>query len=65
MDFAARVFEGTGVLLTPGTGFGEGGEGYFRVALTSPVDVIRRAIAKLEALTPWRTRDVSPSAAIR
>jgi LL-diaminopimelate aminotransferase len=65
MDFAARVFEGTGVLLTPGTGFGEGGEGYFRVALTSPVDVIRRAIAKLEALTPWRTRDASPSAAIR
>jgi LL-diaminopimelate aminotransferase len=65
MDFAARVFEATGVLLTPGTGFGEEGEGYFRVALTSPVDVIRRALAKLETLTPWRAPDVSPSAAIR
>ena len=65
IDFAGRVFEGTGVLLTPGTGFGEGGEGYFRVALTSPVDAIRRAIGKLGALTPWRTRDASPSAAIR
>lgn len=65
MDFVARVFESTGVLLTPGTGFGEAGEGYFRVALTSPVEVIRRALAKLEALTPWRTPDVSPSAAVR
>jgi len=65
MDFVARVFESTGVLLTPGTGFGAGGEGYFRVALTSPADVIRRAIGKLEALTLWRTPDVSPSAAIR
>ena len=65
MDFVARVFEETGVLLTPGTGFGDGGEGYFRVALTSSVDVIRRALGKIEALTPWRTPDVSPSAAIR
>jgi LL-diaminopimelate aminotransferase len=65
IDFAARVFEGAGVLLTPGTGFGEGGEGYFRVSLTSPVEVIRRAIAKLDALTPWRARDASPSSAIR
>jgi len=65
MEFVESVFEGTGVLLTPGTGFGEAGEGYFRLALTSSADVIRRAIAKLQALTPWRTPDVSPSAAIR
>lgn len=65
MDFVGRVFEGTGVLLTPGTGFGEAGEGYFRVALTSPVERIRRAIAKLEALTPWRAPDVSAPAATR
>lgn len=65
MDFVTRVFEATGVLLTPGTGFGDEGEGYFRVALTAPVEVIRRALQKLEALTPWRAPDVSPSAAIR
>jgi LL-diaminopimelate aminotransferase len=65
MDFVTRVFEATGVLLTPGTGFGEQGEGYFRVALTAPVEVIGRALQKLEALTPWRAPDVSPSAAIR
>jgi LL-diaminopimelate aminotransferase len=65
LDFISRVFESTGVLLTPGTGFGDGGEGYFRVALTSPVDTIRRALQKLEGLTPWRTPDVSASAAIR
>jgi len=65
MDFVTRVFEATGVLLTPGTGFGDQGEGYFRVALTAPVEVIRRALQKLEALTPWRSPNVSPSAAIR
>jgi LL-diaminopimelate aminotransferase len=65
MDFASRVFEATGVLLTPGTGFGEAGEGFFRVSLTSPVDSIRRALQKLEGLTPWRSPDVSASAAIR
>jgi LL-diaminopimelate aminotransferase len=65
MDFVTRVFEATGVLLTPGTGFGDQGEGYFRVALTAPVEVIRRALQKLESLTPWRAPDVSPSAAIR
>jgi len=65
LDFVSRVFESTGVLLTPGTGFGDEGEGYFRVSLTSSVDTIRRALEKLEGLTPWRTPDVSASAAIR
>lgn len=33
-DFVAYVLEKTGVVLTPGSGFGEYGEGYFRIALT-------------------------------
>jgi LL-diaminopimelate aminotransferase len=53
MDFVTRVFEKTGVLLTPGTGFGAEGEGYFRVALTCPVDRLARALGKLETLSPW------------
>ena len=53
MDFVSRVFESTGVLLTPGTGFGEQGEGYFRIALTCPVDQLGRALGKIETLRPW------------
>jgi LL-diaminopimelate aminotransferase len=61
MDFVSRVFERTGVLLTPGTGFGAEGEGYFRIALTSPVDSLRRALQKLETLAPWKAPHASPS----
>jgi LL-diaminopimelate aminotransferase len=54
MDFAARVFDKTGVMLTPGVGFGEQGEGYFRIALTGPVAAIERALRLLEGLAPWK-----------
>ncbi len=33
--FCARALEQIGVVLTPGTGFGPGGEGWFRVSLTA------------------------------
>ena len=33
-DFVAFLLEKTGVVVTPGRGFGEHGEGYFRIALT-------------------------------
>ncbi len=59
--FVTRVFEKTGVLLTPGTGFGPGGEGYFRIALTSSVDTLERALQKLEALAPWKSPHASAS----
>ena len=61
MEFVTRVFEKTGVLLTPGTGFGAEGEGYFRIALTSSVDSLRRALQKLETLAPWKAPHASPS----
>jgi LL-diaminopimelate aminotransferase len=54
MAFATRVFEKTGVLLTPGTGFGDQGEGYFRIALTASVPVMERAIELLAGLSPWK-----------
>jgi len=54
MEFATRVFETTGVMLTPGVGFGENGEGYFRIALTAPVPVMERALRLLEGLSPWK-----------
>jgi LL-diaminopimelate aminotransferase len=45
-DFALSVLEQTGVVLTPGNAFGEGGEGYVRVSLIADHDrlgeVLRR-----------------------
>ena len=54
MEFATRVFEKTGVMLTPGVGFGEQGEGYFRIALTASVPVMERALRLLAGLSPWK-----------
>ena len=36
-DFCAALLEATGVALTPGNGFGPGGEGWLRLALVHPV----------------------------
>jgi len=33
-QFAGRILQETGVVLTPGNGFGQHGEGYFRISLT-------------------------------
>jgi LL-diaminopimelate aminotransferase len=65
IDFAGRVFEKTGVLLTPGVGFGDRGEGYFRIALTSPVESITKALRKIEALAPWNASHASASPSSR
>jgi LL-diaminopimelate aminotransferase len=43
MDFALRLLEEADILVTPGVGFGKGGEGYFRIALTSPIDDLEEA----------------------
>jgi LL-diaminopimelate aminotransferase len=65
MEFAARVFEKTGVLLTPGTGFGTEGEGFFRISLTCAVDSLKRALERIEALQPWKAPHVPASSAAR
>jgi LL-diaminopimelate aminotransferase len=33
---ASMLLEEAGVVVTPGNGFGEAGEGYFRISLTVP-----------------------------
>ncbi|MDR7416861.1 MAG: LL-diaminopimelate aminotransferase [Armatimonadota bacterium] len=48
VDFAARVLDQTGVLLTPGIGYGEGGEGYVRLSLTVPDHRLREALSRLQ-----------------
>lgn len=46
-DFALSVLEQTGVVLTPGNAFGEGGEGYVRVSLIADCDRLGEAMARL------------------
>ena len=48
--FATKVLEETGVVITPGSGFGAEGEGYVRMALTVNEDRLREAIRRLSKL---------------
>ncbi|AGK61739.1 LL-diaminopimelate aminotransferase apoenzyme [Archaeoglobus sulfaticallidus PM70-1] len=48
MDFAKKLLNDAGILVTPGIGFGEGGEGFVRFALTRNVSVIEKAVERLE-----------------
>jgi LL-diaminopimelate aminotransferase len=48
--FAAKVLEETGVVITPGTGFGPSGEGYVRLSLTVADDRLEEAVGRMEAL---------------
>ncbi|HXE58548.1 MAG TPA: aminotransferase class I/II-fold pyridoxal phosphate-dependent enzyme [Gemmatimonadales bacterium] len=45
--FARRALEETGVVVLPGSGFGPGGEGFFRIALTVGGERLREAVARL------------------
>jgi len=38
------------VVLTPGTAFGEHGEGYFRASITSSTERIKEAASRIEKL---------------
>jgi LL-diaminopimelate aminotransferase len=47
---AARLLEEAGLVVTPGNGFGEPGEGYFRIALTQKRERLSEAIERLRSL---------------
>lgn len=49
MDFVTRAME-AGILLTPGSGFGEGGRGWVRASATAPDEAIDRAVSLLKGL---------------
>lgn len=59
VEFSARVLDATGVVTTPGVGFGPHGEGYFRLALCSDVEVVRKAMAHLAEAGLWAARSGS------
>lgn len=49
-DFVSRVLTETGVVLTPGNGFGQHGEGYFRISLTVDEERLAEALSRMERL---------------
>lgn len=49
-EFVTRVLRETGVVVTPGNGFGQAGEGYFRISLTVPTDRLEEAVSRIAAL---------------
>jgi len=46
-DFCMRTLEKTGIWLTPGSSFGDHGEGYVRIALTLPEERLREVGRRL------------------
>ncbi|BBD07686.1 LL-diaminopimelate aminotransferase [Desulfovibrio ferrophilus] len=49
-DFVTKVIQETGVVLTPGNGFGAPGEGYFRISLTVPTERLEEAVSRIASL---------------
>jgi LL-diaminopimelate aminotransferase len=47
-DFALNLLQKTGVVVTPGNAFGEGGEGYVRVSLIADCDRLGEALHRLK-----------------
>ena len=50
-SFTTRLLEETGVVVTPGVGYGKAGEGYVRLSLTLPDQDLEEGISRLEK---WR-----------
>ncbi len=49
-SFCALLLKEAGIVVTPGNGFGEPGEGYFRIALTVDKERLKEAINRLRKL---------------
>jgi LL-diaminopimelate aminotransferase len=50
METVTHILENTGVLCTPGNGFGPSGEGYVRFALTVEKPRLDEALSRLSKL---------------
>ena len=50
-DFAARLIEEQGVVVTPGNGYGPSGEGYIRLSLTLPDEEVDEGVNRIAAFT--------------
>ncbi len=52
LDFATELLETVGVVVTPGSGYGNNGEGYIRLSLTIPDASVVKGLSRL---AQWRT----------
>jgi LL-diaminopimelate aminotransferase len=48
--FVADLLDKTGVMVTPGRGYGQWGEGYFRISLTYPDAVLKEAMDRIATM---------------
>lgn len=48
-DFTTWLFDKTGVLITPGTNFGDLGEGYVRISITAPEERLAMALERMKS----------------
>jgi len=49
-EFVSRLLDECGIVCTPGNGFGEYGEGYFRISLTVPTQRLLEAVERIKRL---------------
>jgi LL-diaminopimelate aminotransferase len=47
-SFAEEILEKTGVIITPGLGYGSFGEGYFRISLTVDTERMKEAFSRIK-----------------
>ncbi|MHB2019978.1 MAG: LL-diaminopimelate aminotransferase [Candidatus Xenobia bacterium] len=50
-EWVKHLLQETGIVVTPGNGYGERGEGYFRISLTTPDDRLQQAMDRLSRLS--------------
>jgi LL-diaminopimelate aminotransferase len=50
VQYAARLLDEAGVVVTPGIGYGPSGEGYVRLSLTIADERLEEGVRRLEAL---------------
>ena len=50
IEYSGRLLEKTGIVATPGVGFGKYGEGYIRFSITQPTARIEEAVVRLEKM---------------
>jgi LL-diaminopimelate aminotransferase len=53
MDFTKKLLDEVGIAVTPGTGYGKGGEGYIRFSLTISDDRLEEGVNRLSS---WHRR---------